>query len=324
MLELEIQEYLDNLIGSIIKDIESCPQKSALASVVLTGSLGRDEGTFHLDKNTSKAVLDSDVELALVYKNGKKKEAEAIKATLISKYTEDMNPMTISETRIRNGYNFNYSILPPKNTSIFMYDFYNGSKTIWGEDLLTRDVPQYDRYEAKRIVANRIGELTCVQTGDAENKDKLITQWKGKLVLAIGSAYCILQNKYQSKYEAQRDYIVSCNEQLSPVIGQQFVEDYDKTFLFLRKGGNVHDIPMDRLIHYVDNVDRLFCKEGISHPKINSFSRNLKYAIACVRSKAHLNPLTCEEKIIDELIDDFVDKDDDIFETAKNWKNILY
>ena len=205
-----------------------------------------------------------------------------------------------------------------------MYDFYNGSKTIWGENLLAYKCPSYDKYEAKRIVANRIGELTCVQMQEVKNKEKLVEQWKGKLVLAIGSAYCILKNEYQSKYEAQRNYIVTQSSELSSAIGEQFVDDYDKVFLFLRKGGDHHDVPMERLVEYVERIKRLFYKEGICHPRINSLSRRLKYAIACVRSKADLNPFACEEKIIDELIDEFIDRDDDIIEAAKNWKNILY
>lgn len=324
LLESKIKEYLDGLMASIINDVESYQQKTSLVSIVLTGSLGRDEGTFHLDKNTNGVVLDSDVELALVYKDGKKKDAELIKAMLIENYTEDMNPMTISESRVRNNYNFNYSILSPKNTSIFMYDFYNGSKTIWGENLLTRNVPQYDKYEAKRIVANRIGELTCVQNGNAKDKEKLIAQWRGKLVLAIGSAYCILKNEYQSKYEAQRNYIVSHNGELSSVIDPQFVDDYDKMFLFLRKGGEIYEIPSERLVKYVEKINCLFKNERVYHPRINSLSRKLKYAIACVKSKADLNPLACEEKIIDDLINEFIDGDDDIFDAAKNWKDILY
>lgn len=151
-------EYITDLIIRIIQKLDEYPESKDLTSAVLTGSLGRDEPTFN------DGVLKSDVELALVYKDKCKHSAEIIKEKLIKDFDEDMNPMTISEDRVRNKYNFNYSFKTPEYSSIFMYDFFNGSKTIWGTDLLKGTVVQYDPYEAKRIVANRIGELVYLES----------------------------------------------------------------------------------------------------------------------------------------------------------------
>ena len=200
-----IDNYMKNLITNITKAVDNSPEKSGIASVVLTGSLGRDEGTFHFDENDN-LVLDSDIEVALVYKKGCKEQAKILKDKLIKSFKEEMNPMTISLSRVENKYNFNYSIVKPKYSSIFMYDLYNGSKTIWGEELLKGKDVIYDKYEAKRIVANRIGELTYIKHIEKAS-NKQITKWEAKLLLAIGTAYCIAQNKYKSKYRDQYNII---------------------------------------------------------------------------------------------------------------------
>lgn len=324
MIKTNIEVYMDDLIKKILDEINSCPEKVSLVSVILTGSLGRNEATFHVSPNTSELILDSDVELALVYKRGKKKEVEKIKQKLIENFTEEMNPMTISESRVKNGYNFNYSVFPPKKSSIFMYDLYHGSKTIWGEELLNKEISSYDKYEAKRIVANRIGELTYLRNFTTENVEELTRQWKGKLILAIGSAYCIMENAYKSQYEKQKDFIENQEKVLNDILGETFVEDYEKTYLFLRKGGEYYDVAEERLRNYVKFINILFDKCNLTNPKINSFSRSLKYMIACIKSKAEFNPFTCEQDIIDNLIYGYIFNSSKLIELANNWKTILY
>lgn len=318
-------QYVGNLIEKIVIKINQYPESKGLASVVLTGSLGRDEGTFHLSDDGSKLVLDSDVELALVYKIGRKKSAEKIKRRLIADFDEEMNPMTISESRVKNGYNFNYSLVKPQYSSIFMYDFYNGSKTIWGKDFLAQESATYDKYEAKRIIANRIGELAYLEINtNGDNNSKILKQWEGKLLLAMGSAFCILENMYMPKYKSQRDYVVSQKSRVESIFGENFVADYDMAYLFLRKGEPNFGIQREKLREYVNNSKKLFREYEVYLPKINSFSRKLKYAVACVKTRANLNPFTCEEDIIDFLIYAFSSNNDSMPEIAQNWRNILY
>ncbi len=324
MFDLLVESYVNQLIENIIKKIDVYPENKCLVSVVLSGSLGREEGTFHFDSKTSGVVLDSDVELALIYKFGEKKRAEVIRRKLIQDFKEEMNPMTISVSRVKNGYNFNYSILPPEYSSIFMYDLYNGSKTIWGKDLLNKKVVQYDLYEAKRIVANRIGELTYTETNSLENVESLVRQWECKLLLALGSAYCILGNAYSSQYGVQRSFIVKNKKQVNDMLGRGFVEDYDKAYLFLRKGHPYCEVSRDQLRQYVKNIKYVFEEKKLLIPKINSISRKLKYAIVCIKTKKKFNPFTCEKDILDGLLQNFIFDDDAIVSLARDWKDILY
>lgn len=322
-MDLLTSSYMDRLIHRITEKINA-HDKNGLVSVILSGSLGRDEGTFHVDPQTSALILDSDVELALVYKFGKKKQAEKIRNILISDFEEDMNPMVISAARVKCGYNFNYSVFPPKRSSIFMYDLYHGSRTIWGKDLLDKKVQPYDPYEAKRIVANRIGELTFLETNGDGCSETLKKQWEGKVLLALGSAYCILENAYVSQYKGQKNFIVENKTKADKVMGDGFAQNYELAYLYLREGHPCSDISRETLRAYVKNAKSYFEDHMLVSPKINSLSRSMKYAFSCVKSGIKMNPLTCEALIIESLIDDFILGDSRIVKTAKNWKNVLY
>ena len=320
---MDTKFYTQNLTNKIIAHVENCSNKNDIISVVLTGSLGRDEGTFHVDTKTQELVLDSDVELALIYKHGKKSSAEIIKQSLIDAFAEELNPMTISEARICKGYNFNYSFFAPKYHSIFMYDFYNGSRTIWGEDLLDKKSCKYDKFEAKRIVANRIGELICVKN-DMNSTNSQIKQWEGKLLLAIVSAYCILNDAYTSRYEDQYNFIIANKENVAAHFGNSFLNDYIMAFRYLRKGCGTYSVPSEHLPKYVEAINILLTKQNCDVPKINSASRRLKYMISCIKHKCKLNPFTCETTIINNLINFFISNNSELLTTSLYWKNILY
>lgn len=323
MQSLLVESYMNRLVKKIIDKIDSSDNR-CLSSVILTGSLGRNEGTFHMDYSTSDVVLDSDVELALVYKFGMKKRAEVIRNRLIKDFNEEINPMVISESRVRNGYNFNYSIMRPKYFSIFMYDLYYGSRTIWGKNLLCKSIQTYDKYEAKRIVANRIGELIYLETAIPGNPLDLINQWEAKLLLAIGSAYCILESAYVSQYKEQNKFIVENKNKVNKLLGEDFAYDYNLAYLYLREGLACCKFSREKLQKYVENIKVLFDKSGISTARINSCSRKLKYAISCVKFKINMNPFNCEERIIDSLVNYFISGDSRINLVAQYWKYVLY
>ena len=317
---MEIKDkYMQNLVTDIVRVVAEFPGKDGIESIILTGSLGRDEGTFHFNEN-GEFILDSDVEIALVYKKGCKKQAATLKEILINKFKEEMNPMTISISRVNNKYNFNYSIIKPKYSSIFMYDLYNGSKIIWGTDLIKNCTVKYDKYEAKRIVANRIGELMYLKhiekAGSKQN-----TQWECKLLLAIGTAYCIINDKYNTKYSEQYNIIYNTGDAL----GDTFIADYTQAYEYLRLGKDEYNVPYERLHQYVGRINNMFIGDLYSKPRINSMSRKLKYIISCIKHGKGLNPFNCEVTILDGLITSFINRDNDkITEYSNYWKYILY
>lgn len=317
------KEYMEKLKSQIIQDIENFPHKTDIESIILTGSLGRDEGTFHIDKETNNLILDSDVELALVYKPGKKDSAKTFKQFLIENYKEDMNPMTISLLRVRNMYNFNYSFKTPKYNSIFMYDLYNGSKTIWGTELLSARSLPYDKYEAKRIIANRIGEYACLKYIE-KAPEKQIKQWEAKILLSVGIACCIIDNIYESPYKKHCEAICKSKDKWNDYLGSNFVEDYIEAYEYLRLGIDKYDVPTERIKSYVEKISKLFNTNEYSKPKITSLSRKLKYAISTVKHYKKRHVIDCETTIIDALIEYYINDDISLIEYGKYWKNILY
>lgn len=324
-----INVYENNLIQNILSSIEKHGGNSCLSSIILTGSFGRGEPTYAMD-NDGSFRLKSDVEIALVFPPASKKEAiDRLIAEVKSEFSEDLNLMGINEKRIRNVNNFNFSFKVPKYKTLFTYDLYNGSKTIWGQDFIgTRNVrlSEVDLFEAKRLVANRIGELIYLQmsTEDEGLRNDLAAQWKGKLMLAIAGALLICDGSYVSSYHEQYVRIKAKAEEVNRQLGKNFFEDYEKAFIFLRENGNIHDVDDNALRNYVKNTDAIFAVSGISEPKTNSLSRIVKYLIKYVKSGTGYGIFNFEHNILQSLISDYYKASPAVQKDAEVWHSVLY
>ncbi|MGN0114196.1 MAG: hypothetical protein ACI4DY_06985 [Monoglobaceae bacterium] len=322
------KDYQDNLVSRVIESIENHGGNNCLSSIVLTGSFGRGEPTFETDSD-GNLHLKSDVEIALIFPRSNQKAAVYdIINSVSSEFDEDLNLMPINEKRIRKAYNFNFSMKSPKYKTIFTFDLFNGSKTVWGRDFIgEKDIrlADVDIYEAKRLIANRIGELIYLQNNCKDDeKEYLRIQWKGKLMLAIVSAWLICDGKYVSSYHVQYDIINQSKNAVSNQFGSQFLEEYDKVFSFLRENGEKYEISDALLIEYVKQMDMLFKERKISSPKVNSFSRIAKYYVKYIKSGIKYGICGFEDKILQSLITDYCNKSDKITQDANAWHNVLY
>lgn len=320
--------YEKNLIGNVINSIERHGGKNCLSSIILTGSFGRSEPTYVMGVN-GDIQLKSDVEIALVFpKSSQKKVVEALIQKVYAEFTEELNLMAVNEKRVRKAYNFNFSLRTPKYKTIFTYDLFNGSRTIWGRNFIGEKkitLDDVDPYEAKRLVANRIGELTYLQdTADSDKQDYLRMQWKGKLVLAIVSAWLICEGEYVSSYYGQYEKLKKRKEEAERVIGKGFFTEYDKVFNFLRENGEAYEVPDKILINYVKNIDQYFRKKEIKVPKVNSISRLLKYILKYVKAGMSHGFFGFENNILQSLIFDFWKKSERLSRDADIWYKVLY
>ena len=154
--------------------------------------------------------------------------------------------------------------------------------------------------------------------------ENLRKQWTAKLMLAIGSAYCIITDKYESPYAKQMEVIESDANSLSQTFGKSFVRDYKNAYLFLRKGEKYVEINDRYLREYVKKINSLVAKYHINKPRINSMSRKLKYAIASFKYDKTISVFKCETIILDELIRGYISNNKNISNVADAWHNILY
>lgn len=236
--------------------------------------------------------------------------------------------MAVDEKRVRKAYNFNFSIRVPKYKTIFTYDLFNGSRTIWGRDFIKKQnikLTDVDLYEAKRLVANRIGELTYLQnTSNKETIGYLRLQWKGKLMLAIVSAWLICEREYVSAYHGQYDKAKLKQQKLENVLGRGFFAEYEKVFLFLRENGELYEVPDQLIKSYVKNIDDYFREKDLSSPKVNSLSRFAKYVIKYLKTRRMYGYCQFEDNILQALITDFAEGSVRLNEDAVVWHNVLY
>ena len=256
------EQYEKELLGKVIASIEKHGGRDCLSSIILTGSFGRGEPTYTTD-NEDRLVLKSDVEIGLVFpKSASKSAVEQLMQKVTAEFKEELNFMPIDEERVCKVYNFNFSLRTPKYKTIFTYDLFNGSRTIWGRDFIGEksvSLADVDLYEAKRLVANRIGELIYLQNGaDGSNREYLRRQWKGKLMLAIVSAWLICEGEYVSSYHGQYQKIRDKSVDVECAIGTGFVGEYEKVFCFLREAGGPYEVADDVLRGYIKAADQYF------------------------------------------------------------------
>ena len=325
---MEKEAYEEKLITKVIASIEKHGGKECLSSIILTGSFGRGEPTYAvgLDGNLH---LKSDVEIALIFPDSSQKQiVERLINAVSSEFTEDLNLMTIDEKRLRKAYNFNFSMRVPKYKTIFTYDLFNGSRTIWGKDFIgenTITISEIDPYEAKRLVANRIGELVYLQnSSDKDNWNYLRKQWKGKLILAIVSAWLICEGEYVSSYHGQYQKLHGKSDMVEKNLGKSFLNEYEKVFCFLRENGSEYDTPDELLTSYVQRMDQYFTQKGIKKPKVNSASRLIKYTVKYIRTGMKYGLTGFENKILQSLITDYWKRSDNLIADADVWHKVLY
>lgn len=325
---MEYIEYENKLVQDVITSIEKHGGKDCLSSIILTGSLGRGEPTYLIDSDGG-IELKSDVEIALVFPDSVKKEnVKSLITVVASEFQEELNLMAISEKRVRNVYNFNFSFKIPKYKTIFTYDLFNGSKTIWGQDYIGNSnvsLDAVDIFEAKRLVANRIGELIYLQnTSSQEQRDYLKKQWKGKLMLAIASAWLICEKQYVSSYHAQYDAIIKAADDVDEMLGCSFIDEYKKVFAFLRESKETYEVPDSQLKAYVQAINTYFIKKDINVPKVNCLSRYVKYFVKYLKSGMKYGLVNFENGILQALVDEYGSNDDAVNLTALTWHNVLY
>lgn len=313
-------EYEDALIKNIVEKISQSPESKYISSVVLTGSMGRGEGTY--TEKDGKLILKSDVETALVFDRDQKAVYEMINR-LKPLFTEDVNFMTIHKTRVEKMYNFNYSFVTPKYKTIFMFDFFNGSKTIYGRDYISEKniaVTDIDPYEAKRIVANRIAEMTYLA---AEN-EYTVFQWKCKTVLAVASAWLVCEKKYRPSYFSQRDIIKDNKEEFSRIFTEEFAELYFRAFSFLREGAAEFEFDENVLRRAVSLFSDYYQTKNNERSRTTNTARKLKYILKYIKKYKKFDVSDLEDRVLSDLIGDYCRKSDDIIRTADIWHSCIY
>lgn len=325
---MDQEEYEKKLINHIVACVERYGGRECLSSIILTGSLGRGEATYETDED-GEICLRSDVEMALVFSGlMQKKKVEAIIHKVSQEFKEDLNLMAVEENRVKKAGNFNFSLMTPRYKTLFTYDLFNGSRTIWGKDFIRgKSIPlkAIDPYEAKRLVTNRIGEFVYLQsTEKPDKKEYRRMQWKGKLVLAIAGAWLILEGKYTSSYYGQYEKVKADREKAENVIGKDFVSEYERTVAFLRGNSDAYEIPDKLLLEYLGNIDLYFQKKRIKKPKTNSASRYMKYIIKYIKSGMLYGFRGFEDKILQSLISDFLQGSDRLYRDAQIWHRVLY
>lgn len=314
------EEYEAQLFDRLKRAFEAHRLSDCACSAILTGSFGRGEATYRYDGED--VTLLSDVEVALIYRHGRdgRRLREKMRA-IAAEFEEDLNFMAFPRRRIVKRHNYNHTLLAPRYATLFAFDLFGASRTIWGEELLGAGLPaeRIDLYEAKRIVANRIGELLCVPEGDGQSA----AVWRGKLLCAVASAYLICEGAYQSSYRAQRDEILRRKDALIGLLGHKFMVDYPAAFAYLREGASEFSVDDGDLRGSVAAINTYLQRRGVTKPRTNSLSRRVKYCLKYLRCGGRSGVVGLEDRILQSLIDEYAAGADGD-RSAALWRAVLY
>ena len=98
----------------------------------------------------------------------------------------------------------------------------------------------------------------------------------------------------------------------------------DGFYIAGRAGFAKYEIEDKKLREYIRNINECFKKRKISKPKVNNIARTLKYFIKYFKAGMKYGIINYEEKILQTLINEYVDESNIISETATLWHKVLY
>ena len=323
---MDIQTDIIRLLDDIVSKIKRTDLTKYTGSIIISGSFGRNEPTYHIEEG--KIVYDSDMEMVLAYRNWrdmifiKQHSAEVIKCFPEIK----LELLPISAGRLKNTRNHNYSLLSSKKKTLFTFDFYNGSRTIWGTEYLNSQVSinDVDSFEGKRIIANRVAELTYVRQHHSSAEEE--NRWLAKIILAVGTAFLIEKREYKSSYHEQQ-LKIKANQSIRSIFDDNFLPLYTSAFKYLREGeGSVRFGDYEKNIKKYVTVAYDYYKDKDIHKSntncayitIREAMLLLKYDIRYYRYI--LNP---KELILDNVLLSYINNSDDIVQWAEMWHKIL-
>lgn len=321
-LENKKKELEEKLLKSVVNDLKSDKVFSKVKSIIITGSFGRHEPTYSINDN--EISLKSDVEIGIVYDNFlSKKQIQRLINKVKKEYNEDLNLMLISYNRVKKIKNYNTSIISEQKKTLFTYDLYNGSYTIDGERVIENtnvSIDMLDLYEAKRIVANRIAELIYLTRIKKDTSIKL--QWQSKLILAIASAWLIMNKLYISSYNEQYNVLNKFEKKVEIELGNDFLTYYNNAFNYLRKSGEEFFVDEKMLVKFVNYINIIFDNNNIKKSKSTPIGRKMKYLIKSI--KKYKRVYLHEDEIISNIIVLYINNDINIIKESQRWHDILY
>lgn len=326
LMNTEINKAHEKLLDTIVKNISENELGKFVSSIIISGSFGRGEPTCHIENEN--IVYESDMEMVLVYTNW----VNLFRIRKFSKEITDRFPqfelelIPISASRLTHVRNHNYSLLRPKKKTLFTYDFYNGSRTIWGREYLNHvvTVEEIDPFEGKRIIANRVAELVYVRSRQGTIREQ--NRWLAKIILALGTAYLIEKKSYKSSYQDQKKTLNTCELSLSAQ-GRDFLILYKKAFQYLREGivGNSFLPDENHIRGYIKRAHDYYSAKGVHASHTNCAYITIREAMLLLKydSKNWKHIFNPKELILDNMLTSYASNSGESERWAQLWKNVL-
>lgn len=325
-MEIDIRSENQKLLDSIVNKIRETGLIKHVDSIIISGSFGRNEPTYHIENG--QIIYESDMEMILVYNNwfnlfNIKKQSDEIKKCFPEL---DLELIPISASRLDKVRNHNYSLFTPAKKTLFTFDFYDGSRTIYGKEHLKNKVKieDVDNFEGKRIIANRVAELVYIRNHNGSLEEQ--NRWLAKIVLSLGTAFLIETREYKSSYHNQLEAI-GMSKSVSTAFDNEFINIYIKAFDYLREGKKTTSF-----IAYEPSIKEYvgIAYEYYKKNKVNKSMTSTAYILtreAILLLKYDKRFFRCvfnpKELILDNVIHSYIEDKSNMAKWAEMWKKVL-
>lgn len=218
---------------------ECAPLHAGLRSIILTGSLARDEASF-VYRDCGYVGL-GDAEFLLVFKGSRHQPPADVMQSL----------KTRVEHRLANDHHIRCNIdlgpvdaiylrrLPPH---IFTYELKQCGRPIWGDEQILSEIPDFrvddlSRIDAFRTLCNRLTELLESALGESLRAYGPDLQYRlNKLYLDMATSLLVFTKSYAASYRERNRKVHDLADRLTPaIVGLDLARFADRVDLSTRR-----------------------------------------------------------------------------------------
>ncbi len=188
-----------------------------ISSLYVTGSFGRNEGSYTIENN--QITIYNDIDILVIIEDNT--TIDSTKTEIISSYYKDILNIPYFDIGIKRQRQITQS-----KPSIELYDLVHGSKLLYGSDItkqLNVTIADLSSFEFTRLLCNRTAGLLTADFIDNRVSYKIIQQYKA--LIAVGDAILFRTfGYYESSYQKR---LVFLEEHKDIILQKYLPQEFD-------------------------------------------------------------------------------------------------
>lgn len=293
--DMDVEEHLHRIVcglrDRLIEEIHPL-------AIVLSGSLGRGEGTAY--QSNGQVIIVSDFEVGCVDSNWfKRRRCRALEPVLAEEYGIDLTLNFFLPRRFTVGVPANWTLVREDQPTIDQYELMKATRFLYGPDLRVRG-PEVSGdsiplWEGIRLLFNRMAELIEALLWWEQGQDKALVKACTKLLIASGDALLLMAKRYEYSYRERMNSFREITDAPNPLcpelvsaIRATILRAYEyKLYAQRADGVSIGDLVSEALtgsesifrcvVHEDMGIQYstydVFCAQYLQHPRLKQYSK---------------------------------------------------